>query len=72
MPRRPKLFESYRTDWHCKGCNIPATVLTQSLRVAYRKIGKYCNLCYMQDWYEWKNGRRFKREVAIKRDVVSL
>lgn len=72
MPRNQTMSDEAAHDWHCEGCNIPGKVLTGLMRVSYRKIGKYCNLCFMADWYEWKNGKRFKREVAIKREIVCL
>lgn len=70
--RNKKMHTTYLTDWHCKGCNIAGMILQQSLRVNYRKIGKYCNQCYMADWYDRKNGKRFKREVAVERNIVVL
>lgn len=72
VPRNIKLAEKYLSDWHCWGCGIPGIFLLGFRDGKYKKTGKYCSLCYQQDWYTWKGGRRFKREVAIKRDIVLL
>lgn len=71
-PRDKKVHETFLTGWHCKGCNVPQMLIEQSTRKTYRRIGKYCSLCYQQDCYYTKQRRHFKREVALEREIISL